>query len=174
MLAAMPAWGHKVKTDQQVGAIIHFEPNDQPKSLQSTQVWFALTKQGGKAIPLSDCDCQLQIYQLPSKTKIADPQLKAINAEKYQDIPSAAVVFPQAGAYVLELSGKPLKPANFKAFRLEFSAMVLAGTGVSTAPSAIVSIAPASGNKSELPYWAIGLTSTGIIGVFLWWQHRRK
>jgi hypothetical protein len=174
ILVAIPAWGHKVKTNNQVGAIIHFEPSDQPKSQQPTQVWFALTKQGGKAIPLSDCDCQLQIYQLPNKTKVTVSQLQAINAEKYQDIPSAAVVFPQTGTYVLELSGKPVKPNDFKAFRLEFLTTVLAGVAASPTPITTISSSVAANSQSQLSYWAIGLTSLGAISTFLWWQLRRK
>jgi hypothetical protein len=176
ILAAMPAEGHKLKTDQQVGAVIHFEPSDQPKSQESTHVWFALTKQGGKGIPLSACDCQLQIYQLPSKTKIAAPQLRAINAEKYQDIPSATVVFPQAGAYMLELSGKPVKTNDFKAFRLEFSTTVWAGNQTASNPIAMTTKSPQSAptNKSQLPYWAIGLTSLGAISAFVWWLRHQK
>jgi hypothetical protein len=96
MLLPMPAWGHKVKADGQVGATIHFEPNDRPKAQEPTKIWFALTKRGGTAIPLKDCRCQLQIKQLPGNQKLPVPQLQAINAEKYQDIPSATVLFPQS------------------------------------------------------------------------------
>jgi hypothetical protein len=132
MLLPLPAWGHKVKTDAQVGATIHFEPDDRPKSLEPTKVWFALTKKGGTAIPLKDCQCQLQIKQLPGNQKIATPQLQAINAEKYQDIPSATVLFPQPGAYTLELTGQSIKPGDFQPFKLEFDATVATGTAPAT------------------------------------------
>jgi hypothetical protein len=134
ILLPLPAWGHKVKTDAQVGATIHFEPADRPKSLEPTKVWFALTKKGGTAIPLKDCQCQLQIKQLPGNQKIATPQLQAINAEKYQDIPSATVIFPQPGAYSLELTGQSVKPGDFQPFKLEFDAIVSVGTALATPP----------------------------------------
>jgi hypothetical protein len=137
MLLPLPAWGHKVKIDAQVGATIHFEPDDRPKSLEPTKVWFALTKKGGTAIPLQDCQCQLQIKQLPSNQKIALPQLQAINAEKYQDIPSAIVLFPQPGAYSLELTGQSVKSGDFQPFRLEFDITVAAGAAPSTIPEVI-------------------------------------
>jgi hypothetical protein len=132
MLLPLPAWGHKVKTDAQVGATIHFEPDDRPKSQEPTKVWFALTKKGGTAIPLKDCQCQLQVKQLPGNQKIATPQLQAINAEKYQDIPSATVLFPQPGAYSLELTGQSVKPGDFQPFKLEFDATIAVGTAPAT------------------------------------------
>jgi hypothetical protein len=134
ILLPLPAWGHKIKTDAQVGATIHFEPDDRPKSLEPTKVWFALTKQGGTAIPLKDCQCQLQIKQLPGSQKLATPPLKAVNAEKYQDIPSATVLFPQPGAYTLELTGQPVKAGDFQPFRLEFDATVAAGNAPNPLP----------------------------------------
>jgi hypothetical protein len=139
ILLPLPAWGHKVKTDAQVGATIHFEPADQPKSQEPTKVWFALTKKGGTAIPLKDCQCQLQIKQLPGNQKLSTPQLQAINAEKYQDIPSATVLFPQPGAYTLELTGQSVKPGDFQPFKLEFDTTVAVGqVAVPTTPLPVI------------------------------------
>ncbi len=132
MLLPVPAWGHKVKADGQVGATIHFEPNDRPKAQEPTKIWFALTKKGGTTIPLKDCSCQLQIKQLPGNQKLPTPQLQAISAEKYQDIPSATVLFPQSGAYNLELTGQPIKVGDFQPFKLEFEATVAGGTSPAT------------------------------------------
>jgi hypothetical protein len=132
ILLPLPAWGHKVKTDAQVGATIHFEPADRPKSQEPTKVWFALTKQGGTAIPLKDCQCQLQVKQLPGNFLIDTPPMQAINAEKYQDIPSTIVLFPQPGAYSLELTGRSIKLGDFQPFKLEFDTTVAAGTAPAT------------------------------------------
>jgi hypothetical protein len=183
ILLPLPAWGHKVKTDAQVGATIHFEPDDRPKSLEPTKVWFALTKKGGTAIPLKDCQCQLQIKQLPGNQKIATPQLQAINAEKYQDIPSTTVIFPQPGAYSLELTGQSVKPGDFQPFKLEFEATVALGkVATETAPATPLPVIPnnqaepvieqkKSDHQSELltaMLGTIGIMAFGVIGmVFL-------
>ena len=164
LILPTPTWGHKVKTDAQVGATIHFEPNDQPKSLESTKVWFALTKKGGTAIPLKDCQCQLQIKQLPNNQQLATPQLQAINAEKYQDIPSATVLFPQAGAYTLELTGQSVKPGDFQPFKLEFDATVT--TGVASPTTAEVIPEGKLEQKSQKPDQNELLTAMlGMIGI---------
>jgi hypothetical protein len=176
MLLPLPAWGHKVKTDSQVGATIHFEPNDRPKSLEPTKIWFALTKKGGTAIQLKDCRCQLQIKQLPGNQQLATPQLQAINAEQYQDIPSATVLFPQPGAYTLELTGQPMKGGDFQPFRLEFDATVAAGAAPAAIPEAIPTgkaepKAQNSNHQNELltaMFGTIGIVAFGIVGmVFL-------
>ncbi len=178
MLLPLPAWGHKVKTDAQVGATIHFEPDDRPKSQEPTKVWFALTKKGGTAIPLKDCQCQLQIKQLPGNQKLATPQMQAINAEKYQDIPSATVLFPQPGAYSLELTGQSVKPGDFQPFKLEFDATVAAGIAPAT-PSPVIPDNQAepivekkkSDHQNELltvMLGTIGIMAFGVVGmVFL-------
>jgi hypothetical protein len=181
ILLPSPAWGHKVKTDAQVGATIHFEPDDRPKSLEPTKVWFALTKKGGTTIPLKDCQCQLQIRQLPGNQQLATPQLQAINAEKYQDIPSATVLFPQPGAYTLELTGKSVKPGDFQPFKLEFDATVSVGKmAAGTAPPTISAAIPEgkAEPKNQKPdhqnelltamLGTIGIMAFGVIGmVFL-------
>jgi hypothetical protein len=126
-----PAWGHQVKITGDVGATIHFEPRDRPQSQTSTQVWFALTKKGGATIPLKDCNCQLKVGPFPGESTARSLDLVAINAEKYQEIPSATLTFPTAGVYGLELTGKPLKTGDFKPFRLYFETTVIAGSASS-------------------------------------------
>jgi hypothetical protein len=172
-LLPLPAWGHQVKIDAQVGATIHFEPDDRPKSLEPTKVWFALTKKGGTAIPLQDCQCQLQIKQLPGKQQLATPQLQAINAEKYQDIPSATVIFPQPGAYTLELTGQSIKPGDFQPFKLEFDATVATGTAPvisDTSQTEPVVEQKNPDHQSELLtaiLGTIGIMAFGVGGMFL-------
>jgi hypothetical protein len=118
---------HKVKTSNEIGATIHIEPADRPRTNEQTIVWFALTQKGGQTVPLSDCQCQLQVLQLPSKKAVMQPSLQPINAEKYQGIPSATVLFQQPGAYLLELSGQPQAGANFQPFKLQFDLTVAPG-----------------------------------------------
>jgi hypothetical protein len=177
LLLPLPVWGHKVKTDTQIGATIHFEPDDRPKSLAPTKVWFALTKKGGTAIPLKDCQCQLQIKQLPSSENIAIPQLQAINAEKYQDIPSATVLFPQPGAYSLELTGQSVKPGDFQPFKLEFDATVAAGSAPPTIAEVIPEGKPEPKVQNQQPdhqnelltavLGTIGIMAFGVVGMVL-------
>ncbi len=126
---------HKVKTSNEIGATLHIEPADRARTNEQTTVWFALTKKGGQTVPLSNCQCQLQVLQLPGKNILMQPALRSINAEKYQGIPSATVLFKQPGSYLLELSGQPQAGEKFQPFKLQFDLTVAPGATVPTTAS---------------------------------------
>ena len=124
---------HTVKISGDVGGTVHLEPNDNPRAGEVTQAWFALTRKGGKAIPLKDCNCQLAIYaepHVPGEPALLEPPLKSIQAERYKDIPGAEITFPKPGAYQLQLTGKPVTQGSFKPFDLKFVVTVATGKAV--------------------------------------------
>ncbi len=121
---AIPVKAHTVKTAADVAATFHLEPDHNPKAGAPAQVWFALTRKGGTVIPLDQCDCQLAVYQQASSKPILTPDLTAIDAERYQGIPSAEVIFPDPGSYRLEISGQPKPEADFSPFSLSYDVTV--------------------------------------------------
>ena len=124
---------HTVKISADVGGTIHIEPNDNPRAGEVTQAWFALTRKGGKVIPLKDCNCQLAIYAEPhvaGEPALLEPPLKPIEVERYEGIPGAEVTFPKPGAYQLQLSGKPVTEGSFQPFELKFAVTVATGKNV--------------------------------------------
>lgn len=130
ILIATPVAAHEVETAQDVGGTFHIEPNDAPRAGKKEVAWFALTRRGGKLIPLEQCDCKLAIHAEPHKEgspPLLEPPLKAISKERYQGIPSAEIVFPKAGAYELEMSGAPKAGADFQPFELNFEVNVAPG-----------------------------------------------
>ena len=127
-----PASAHNVKSDGQVGATFHIEPNHNPRAGEKAQAWFALTLRGGEAIPLGQCDCQLKVYSQPAEKLVINPILKAISVEQYQDIPSADLIFPREGVYQLEISGSPTNRGDFSPFKLSYSVTVTPGENMPT------------------------------------------
>jgi hypothetical protein len=124
-LNPLPLSAHKVEISENVGATLHIEPNDNPRAGELTQIWFALTKEGGKVIPLDKCACKLSIYAVPrSPQSNIQPTLKPLSAEGYKNIPSAKLTFPKIGRYDLEITGKPLNGKDFKPFKLTFKVTV--------------------------------------------------
>ncbi|MEG4058660.1 MULTISPECIES: hypothetical protein [unclassified Microcoleus] len=126
-LNSLSVLAHEVEVSGDVAATFHLEPNHNPRAGQSARVWFALTRRGGKIIPLEQCNCKLAVYpkERPEGDKpLMQPPLKAISAEKYQGIPGADIVFPKAGIYQLNLSGTAKNPANFKPFKLSYTVTV--------------------------------------------------
>jgi hypothetical protein len=176
-LHIFPTFAHKVKISEDVGATLHIEPNDNPRAGEVSKVWLAMTRKGGKLIPLSECNCQLNVYSQPYKagdSPLLQPSLQPLNVEKYQNTPSADVKFPQAGAYYLELSGKPKSEGNFQAFKLKFDVTVAVGITVPQAKSSVVTQGQkisindsVSENKEggSLPWVIIAAAGLGILLV---------
>lgn len=163
-----PTSAHKVKISADVGATIHIEPNDNPRAGVSAQTWFALTRKGGKEIPLNQCNCQLAVYaepHTPNEPALLEPSLKSVNAERYQGIPGAEITFPKAGIYQLQLSGKPTNGGSFKPFKFDFEVTVVGGsTTNNTQTQQNVNISEAQ-SESKLPLWAIALPIVVGLGV---------
>ncbi|MBD0334929.1 MAG: hypothetical protein ICV62_05535 [Cyanobacteria bacterium Co-bin13] len=155
---ALPARAHKVQVAGDVGGTLHIEPNDVARAGEPTEVWFALTRQGGQAIPLTDCDCQLSIFAQPygeGATPLAEPPLTPVTAEGYENIPGAEVVFPAVGASTLVLTGS--SPAEeFQPFELPFEVTVATAARSAAAPG---TVAQPAGEAETTP------ESTEVLGV---------
>jgi hypothetical protein len=129
------ALAHTVKISVDVGGTVHLEPNDNPRAGEVTQTWFVLTRKGGQIIPLKDCNCQLSVYAEPyaaGEPALLEPRLQPIQAERYQGIPGAEVIFPKPGAYQLQIRGKPVREGNFQPFELKFPVTVATGKTIDT------------------------------------------
>ena len=127
LLVSIPVLAHNVEISDDVAATFHITPNHNPQTGDKTLAWFALTRRGGQIIPLSECNCLLNVYRLPRTADakpLMQPPLTAIDVEKYQEIPGAEIIFPQAGAYELEISGTPKGDAQFAPFELTYSVNV--------------------------------------------------
>lgn len=129
VLLVSPVLAHEVEVANDVAATLHIEPNDRPLANVPSKVWFALTRKGGKIIPLSQCNCQLAVYPVPheeGKTPpLMQPTLVALDVERYKGIPGATIAFPKAGMYELELNGTAKQGGNFQPFKLSYQVTVI-------------------------------------------------
>ena len=151
---AIPAKAHELKTQQDVGATMHIEPNDAPRAGETALTWFALTKKGGQVIPLNECNCKLSLYSQPhteGTAPLQQPLLKAVSQEGYQGIPAAEVTFPTAGSYELELQGTPKAGAKFAPFELQFEVNVAPGIAPQSPQNVTTQVAPQKpGNSTSV------------------------
>ncbi|NES66063.1 MAG: hypothetical protein F6K24_12765 [Okeania sp. SIO2D1] len=121
---------HNVEVSEDVACTFHITPNHNPKVGKPSLAWFALTRKGGKSIPFSECDCQLNVYSQPRNAEskpIMNPELKGIDTEQYQEIPGAEITFPQAGVYDLEIIGSAKDGKSFQPFKFNYSVTVTGG-----------------------------------------------
>lgn len=168
-------YAHTVKTAESVAVTFHLEPNHNPRSGEPAQVWFVLTQKGGSTIPLTQCDCKLQVIAEENGQAIAQPPLTAISAEQYQNIPGADVTFPQPGAYRLTLQGQPQTGDAFQPFQFSFPVTVAKGRSIDPSlppqPSASPPISPESGLPQ--PVW-IGLSIGSVFSLSLLMMRARR
>lgn len=159
-----PVAAHNIKTDGDVGATFHIEPNHNPRAGEPARAWFALTRQGGELIPLNQCNCQLTVRPQSKDiegSSIPNPPLKAVSAEQYRNIPGADIVFPKAGIYELEIVGTPKGEAKFKPFKLAYSVTVLPGKTVSQKSSS-----QSATNKHNKGQWiGVAIASIAILST---------
>lgn len=176
-----PVPAHETEVSGEVGGTAHIEPNDSPQAGTPSLAWFALTRQGGELIPLEACTCKLSIYtqpHQPADAAIAEPSLRPISAEGYQNVPGADITFPQVGAYNMVLQGQPKTPNDFSPFELTFDVTVAAGQSTTTpdpvstptlAPSPIASPTPTNltPERANWLFWAIPVGAVAIVLPFL-------
>ncbi len=171
------ASAHTVKISADVGGTLHIEPNDNPQAGQPAQAWFALTRKGGKAIALKECDCRLAVYAEPHTPKepaLLEPSLKPVSAERYQETPGAEITFPKAGAYQLALTGKPAAGANFKPFELKFPVTVASGLPKLSQVPQNVNNEVVETQSQSLPVWAIAAAIFATLGIVLAVVQKRR
>lgn len=184
IVVASPAIAHNIKTSGDVAALFHIEPDHNPKAGEPSKAWFVLTKKGGEPISLDQCDCKLAIYpdtdsdqvgksEEKKPNPIAQPPLQSISAEKYQGIPGAEVVFPQAGVFTLELSGRPKNGANFEPFNLSYDVTVQAGAAPQPSPVAQVPTTATQPTPQTQTNWVLPVALGAIaLGVAAWFIKR--
>ena len=163
------ASAHTVKISGDIGGTIHIEPNDNPRAGEPAATWFALTRKGGKVLPLKDCDCQLAIYaepHTPGEPALLEPPLKPVDAERYQGIPGAEITFPKPGVYELQLSGKPATAESFRPFELKFQVTVAAGKAIAT-PQVVENVIEDNQQNNQQQNAVIGFVQPIIIVAIL-------
>lgn len=121
------AVAHKTDVVGDVAGLWHIDPSHNPKAGESARVWVALTRRGGKLLPLSQANCRMAVYNQPRKAQdkpILQPTVAAINAEQYRGIPGANVTFPKVGLYQVKLNCTPKKQGDFRPFQMTYNVTV--------------------------------------------------
>lgn len=139
VFACVPtAIAHNIQVAGDVAGLWHVEPNHNPQAGRETQAWVALTRRGGEILPFSTVNCQMGVYSQPRQANdqpIFEPNVVAINAEKYRDIPGAKMTFPQPGLYQIQLDCQPQKTGSFSQFKLTHDVTVLAAEATQAQPT---------------------------------------
>ena len=144
LLSGLPAQAHKTEVSGNVAGTWHLEPNHSAKAGEAARVWVALTQQGGRVIPLEQCDCNLAVYRAnqADSAPVMQPKLSAMSPESFENIPGATITFSEVGEYRIVLTGSPTADATFTPFELSYTTVVAAGSARATTS------APAESNQN--------------------------
>ncbi len=129
VITVQPASAHVLKSDGNIGAILHINPDDNPKSGTPTTYALAFTDTSDH-FTLKNCNCTVAIQ--------ADGQTLATQdlVSKYPLDSENTYTFPKANVYTLKVTGQPKKGDVFQPFILTYTVRVEAGnkTGLNTQP----------------------------------------
>ncbi|HEY9638840.1 MAG TPA: hypothetical protein V6C57_00060 [Coleofasciculaceae cyanobacterium] len=108
---------HQPLAAEDVKVTVHLVPDDSPYAGQPSLTWFHLMRADGKTVPLSDCNCNLTVYDSQNQV-IARPQLAETAVEGHEQPMGTNITFPNAGKYELVFAGGS-NSAAFKSFELK-------------------------------------------------------
>lgn len=117
-LSFSPVLAHELARDGNVAALMHTDPDDAPLVGKPTAVFFELNQRGGRAIPLAQCACTLNVYA-GSVRAGAKPLTRGVLRQGKGQLLSS-VTFPVVGAYTMVLQGKPKSGTPFPPFKLNW------------------------------------------------------
>ena len=103
---------HILKTDGQIGGILHIDPDDDPIAGQASNLFWDFTNKGQK-FNVNNCTCYVSI--LESGKEIAREQL--INE-------TFTYTFPKKDVYQVNVSGNPRVNNSFQPFILSYDIRV--------------------------------------------------
>jgi hypothetical protein len=116
------ASAHVLKTDGDIGAIMHIDPDDNPVSGTPTTYNLAFKDTQGR-FNLGDCGCTVSVVQ--NSIKLAQSPLDAVDSLDSSNI----YTFPNPGVYTLVVSGAPKSTNSFQPFTLNYLIRVLSPSG---------------------------------------------
>ncbi len=136
LLSGLPAQAHKTEVSGNVAGTWHLEPDHSARAGEPARVWVALTQQGGRVIPLEQCDCNLAVYRAnqANSAPVMQPTLTAMSPENVANVPGAEITFPNVGEYKIVLTGSPTADATFTPFELSYTTVVAASSASASTP----------------------------------------
>jgi hypothetical protein len=119
VLAIVPVSAHELETDQNIGVLLHVEPDDSPIPGDSSTLVFTITDRDQK-FSTEHCVCTVSIFK--DDQQVTSGALTRSGA----DTGSFNFDFPEAATYTVKLAGSPATSDAFQTFQVEYSIESLA------------------------------------------------
>lgn len=112
------AKAHFLATDNNIGALLHVDPNDDPPAGEQASFFFEFKDRQNKFQP-KNCDCSFSITE--NGSVIYAQPLFQNNQNPNLTNASVFYTFPQKDVYLVTVVGKPLNPNQFQPFTLSWN-----------------------------------------------------
>ena len=116
ILSASPSYAHVLQSNNDIGAVLHITPDDDPIAGAVSNFFFSF-KDKNNAFILSQCVCEMKILQ-GEKEIYSQPLIQRY--ENSESDATASYTFPQKNIYTIQVSGKPIGGNAFKTFTLTY------------------------------------------------------
>lgn len=155
LVLAMPqvVSAHVLKTDGNIGAVLHIDPDDDPIALSQSGFFFEFKDKQNRFTP-ENCDCTFSITE--DGKEIYTQSLFASNPNPSLQSASVFYTFPEKNIYQVKVVGKASPPGAFQSFTLVWDVRVAREANLST-----------SNNPSWLTQHLPHLIAGIIVGLFL-------
>jgi hypothetical protein len=114
----LPAQAHELKTDGDIGVMLHANPDDEPYAGIPTSLLFYVSDASGKFTPAA-CNCQVTVSDPAGKTIFAGP-LQVTDG----DVGTVTLAFPTQAVYAIRLDGTPQAAGAFQPFLVSYEERV--------------------------------------------------
>lgn len=158
-------FAHVLKTDGDIGAILHIDPDDDPIAGSLSTFFFEFKDRTDKFKP-QDCDCNISIFE--GGKDIYSQPLFQNNPSPSLDNASFSYTFPEKNVYQVTIYGKPKTPNEFQTFYLNYDIRVARTATPTNMPSA------QSNTSSSISQYLIIALGIFIIGIILFLILKKK
>ena len=121
LLLPSQASAHILATDQNIGAVLHVDPDDDPIVGQQSSFFFEFKDKQNKFQP-KNCICIFSI--LEGGKNIFSQSLFQDNTDPNLSSASVFYTFPQKDVYKIQVVGRPTTPGEFQSFTLVYDLRV--------------------------------------------------
>ena len=111
------ASAHVLKTDGNISAIMHIDPDDDPVANSVASFFFEFEDKSGKFTP-KECNCVFSIAE--NGKQIYSQDLFQNNSSPNLGSPSVFYSFPEKNVYQVKVVGNPIAPSGFQPFTLVY------------------------------------------------------
>lgn len=119
------ASAHILKTDNNIGAVLHIDPADEPIAGLPATFFFEFKDKQSKFQPAA-CNCQFSISE-NGQSIYSQPLFQSSSTPTLTNA-LVTYTFPKADSYKITVVGQPTQPAAFQSFSLVYDVRVSSDT----------------------------------------------